>query len=531
VLGILLGILLGRGAVELVSQTINDVFFTLTVREVSLPGQSLVKGALLGVAATVLATIVPAWEAAKSPPRNTLSRAQLESFSGRLVSLAAGAGLLAAVASGLVLASFPLNLPASFAFTFGVVIGLALMTPWVTRAIVPGAAWLLSRLFGPAGRMAPREVSGSASRTSVAMAALMVAVAVAIGVSLMVSSFRGSVKIWLDQILSNDIYASVAGASLAEPMVAIDPEAIELARSWPGAAALHLLRNVQVESPYGPITVAANNNPNDGNEQVYVEAVGSGDEVWEAVQAGAVMISEPLSNRLDLHLDDEIELVTDQGPRLFPIVAVFRDYTSSQGNVTMWLETYRALWDDPAVTAFSIEAAPGADVDGMVSQMKAELNPLQLLNIRSNLALRAESLEVFDRTFTITRALQLITTAVAFVGVLSAMLALQLEKQRQMAILKAIGMTARQLWTLILLETGLIGFVAGLLALPTGYAVALILIEVINRRSFGWTMQMQLEPGPFLQALAIALGAALLAGIYPAYRISRRNTAESIRFD
>jgi putative ABC transport system permease protein len=197
----------------------------------------------------------------------------------------------------------------------------------------------------------------------------------------------------------------------------------------------------------------------------------------------------------------------------------------------MWLQTYRALWDDPAVTAFSIEAAPGADVDGMVSQMKAELNPLQLLNIRSNLALRAESLEVFDRTFTITRALQLITTAVAFVGVLSAMLALQLEKQRQMAILKAIGMTARQLWTLILLETGLIGFVAGLLALPTGYAVALILIEVINRRSFGWTMQMQLDPQPFLQALAIALGAALLAGIYPAYRIGRRNTAESIRFD
>lgn len=530
-LGILLGILLGRGAVDLVSRTINDVFFTLTVREVGLPTQSLVRGGLLGIAATLLATIAPAWEAAKSPPRSALSRARLETLSERLVSLAAAGGLLAAVVSGLILAYASLNLTESFFFTFGVVIGAALVAPWVTRTLVAPAGWLLGRWFGPAGRMAPREVSGSASRTSIAMAALMVAVAVAIGVSLMVSSFRGSVKVWLDQILGNDIYVSVAGASLAEPMVAIDPEAIARAEAWPGAAAVHLLRNVQVDSPYGPITVAANNNPNDGNEQVYVEAQGSGDEIWAAVQAGAVMLSEPLANRLSLGVGDSLELYTQQGPHSFPIAAVYRDYTSSQGNVTMWLDVYRALWDDPAVTAFSIEAAPGTDVEAMVAGLRAALSDIQLLHIRSNRSLREETLRVFDRTFTITRALRITTTAVAFVGVLSAMLALQLEKQRQMAILKAIGASARQLWTLILLETGLIGLVAGLLALPTGYAVALILIEIINRRSFGWTMQMQLSPAPFLQALAIALGAALLAGIYPAYRIGRRNTADALRFD
>jgi putative ABC transport system permease protein len=111
------------------------------------------------------------------------------------------------------------------------------------------------------------------------------------------------------------------------------------------------------------------------------------------------------------------------------------------------------------------------------------------------------------------------------------MLALQLEKQRQMGILKAIGLSLRQLWGLTLLETGLIGAVAGVLALPTGYIIAQILLLLINKRSFGWTLQMHLELAPFIQALLIAMTAALLAGLYPAYRASRRSAADAIRFD
>lgn len=530
-LGILLGVLLGRGAIDQVSQTINDVFFTLTVREVSLPASSLIKGGLLGMAATFLAALVPAWEAAKSPPRRILSRSQLELISGKLLGRAAlGGALMAAVSAGL-LASVELSLTASFACTFGVTIGLALTTPWITQKIMPLTARLLGSLIGPLGRLAPREVAASASRTSPAMAALMVAVAVTIGASLMVGSFRGSVINWLDQILSNDIYGSVAGASLAEPDVAIQPELIERVESWPQIESVHLLRNIEVDSPYGPITISANNNPNDGNEQVYFAKQVSGDEVWAAIQAGAVMISEPLSNRLDLHMGDDLVLYTPQGERSFPIVAVFSDYTSSRGTVNMWLENYRQIWGDQSVTAFSAKVETGADIDAIVAEMQRGLNQVQFLNIRSNAGLRVETLEVFDRTFLITNALQVITTGVAFVGVLSAMLALQLEKQRQMGILKAIGLSLRQLWALTLLETGLIGAVAGLLALPTGYVVAQILLQLINKRSFGWTLQMQLEADPFIQALLIAVAAALLAGLYPAYRASRRSAADAMRFD
>ena len=530
-LGILIGVLLGKGAVNLVSQTINDLFFALTVRDVSLPAQSLIKGALLGVAATLFASIAPAREAALSPPRSTLSRADVEILSQKLVGWAALAGVFLVGGSAVWLATFELGLNASFVGTFGIVIGFALLAPWLTKLLMPSISRILGKVIGPIGRIAPREVSNSASRTSVAMAALMVTVAITIGVSLMVSSFRQSVVMWLDQILSNDIYVSVAGASLPEPMVAIDEEVLERAELWPGVEEVHLLRNVQVDSPYGPIKVSANNNPNDGIEQVYVSAQGNGQEVWQAVQAGAVMVSEPLANRLGLSLGENLKLYSNAGPREFQIAAIFSDFTSSQGNVIMWLPNYQSSWDDYAVTAFSAEVGSAFDVDTIVSEMRRELSPKQQLHIRSNQSLRNESLDVFDRTFTITAALQVITTLVAFVGVLSAMLSLQLEKQRQLGIMKAIGLSARQLWTLVLVETGLIGALAGFLALPTGYSVALILVRLINKRSFGWTFQLHLEAEPFILAFVVSIAAALLAGLYPAYRISRRRAAEAMRFD
>ena len=141
----------------------------------------------------------------------------------------------------------------------------------------------------------------------------------------------------------------------------------------------------------------------------------------------------------------------------------------------------------------------------------------------------AAPFEVFDRAFAITVALQLLATVVAFVGVLSALLSLQLERTRELGILRASGLTRRQLWGLTLLETGLMGGTAGLLALPAGLALALVLIYVINLRSFGWTLQLQLSPATFVQAFGVALLAALLAGIYPAWRQANMVTADALR--
>jgi len=183
------------------------------------------------------------------------------------------------------------------------------------------------------------------------------------------------------------------------------------------------------------------------------------------------------------------------------------------------------------VTAASLELEPGADPDALTVALQDALVPVQALSIRPNRALRDDVLVVFDRTFAITGALNLLSTVVAFIGVLSALLALQLEKGQEIGVLRAVGLTGRQMWGLVSLETGLMGLAAGLFSLPTGYALSLILVYIINRRSFGWTLLMQVSPEPFLMALLIAVVAALLAGLYPAFRMGRMAAAEAIRFE
>jgi putative ABC transport system permease protein len=183
----------------------------------------------------------------------------------------------------------------------------------------------------------------------------------------------------------------------------------------------------------------------------------------------------------------------------------------------------------PGASSYSSGAGAGDGVSQVAQALAQRLAPIQVLDVRPNAALRADVLAVFDQAFAITGALQLLTAIVAFIGVLSALLALQLERAHELGVMRAIGMTVRQLRGLVLLETGLMGAVAGLLALPTGFALALILIFIINRRSFGWTLQLQVSPALLAQALLLAVLAALLAGLYPAYRMGRLLAAEALR--
>ncbi len=143
--------------------------------------------------------------------------------------------------------------------------------------------------------------------------------------------------------------------------------------------------------------------------------------------------------------------------------------------------------------------------------------------------MREASIQVFDRTFAITNVLRLLATIVAFVGVLSALTALQLERARELAVLRANGLTPRQVWQLVTAETGLMGFCSGLFALPLGIGMALALTLVINRRSFGWSLEISIDPAVLIYGLSLAVAAALLAGLYPAFKMSHTSPALALR--
>ena len=532
ILGLGLGLLLGQQTVSMVNRTVNDLYYTTTVQPGGFEAASLYKGVLLGLVATSLAALIPALEASLVPPQAALARSGLETKTRRLVWFVSLAGLVLAGAGYAVLRYPSQDVNVGFGGTLLMVVGLAMETSLVLILFMNLLRPVSGGLLGFLGRMAPANLVNNLSRTSVAAASLMVAVAVAIAMSLMVKSFRSTVTVWLEQTLHGDIYISAPSFISTNSTESINPEIITKLERWPQVDRVDTLRTVRVESADGPVTLNATYNPDFGYERLYARLDVPKDRLWNELNDGGILITEALAYRLDLFEPGiSMRLLTETGWQVFPIVGIIYEYTSSEGSVWMAYDLYRAHWNDPGLTALALRLDPSADPDQVSQVLAKELSPIQRLNIRPNRVLRADVLEVFDRTFAITNAMQGMVTVVAFIGVLTTALLLQLEKQRELGILRALGLTARQLWNLVMLESGLMGVVAGVLAIPTGYVLAWVLVDVINRRSFGWTLRLDTPVSSILQGFATAVFAALLAGLYPAWRINRMAAAEAIRYE
>lgn len=522
------GVLLGRELVRLTTQTINDLYFVLSVRDLDLPVFSLVKGAAIGLGATLLAALAPAWEATQAPPRAVLTRSALEARLRKALPRATLLGV-ALLLTGALLLAVPGSLVLSFVGLFGVILGCALLAPGATVLLMFLLRRPMGALFGILGRMAAGGVVASLSRTAVALAALVIAVSVTVGVGVMIGSFRQTVVRWLEMSLQADIFASVPSRAGGFAGADLDPEVARRAAAVPGIRGIHLLRRVQLPTSEGPIRMLVIGTDRQGLTTSFELLEGDPDEVWPAFLRGdAVAVSEPFARRHAVEAGSTLRLRTASGEKTFRIAGVYYDYASDQGIVLMSRPAYLRWWNDPLLSGFSLDLVPGADPDRMIERLRAALRDRAVL-FRSNRALKQGALEVFDRTFQITAVLRLLAGLVAFLGVLSSLMALQLERARELGVLRANGLTPGQVWELVTAQTGLMGLAAGLLSIPVGLALAAIMIFVINRRSFGWTIRMDVAPEILFQALLLALAAALLAGLYPAWKMARTSPALALR--
>jgi putative ABC transport system permease protein len=416
------------------------------------------------------------------------------------------------------------SVAAGFAALFAVVIGFALLAPAVTVLAVRALEPVHARLPGCLGALAVRGVSASLSRTSIAIAALMVALSATVGVGIMVDSFRTSVERWLGMTLRADLYLGVPGADQA-----LDPDLVNVARALPGVAHMSSGRRVRLQATSGELrTLVIEMAP--GSYAGFELVDGEPATAWPAFDASdAVLVSEPFAWRHRLGRGDTLDVLTDDGPETFAIVGVYRDYESERGRVLMSRGTFARHWDDPRVSTLGLYLEEGAEPAQVAAAAEALFSARQAVVVRANGEIKAASMAIFERTFTITAVLRVLATVVAIVGVLSALMALELERAKEVAILRAQGLTRGGLWVLVEAQTGLMGLLSGVLAIPLGLALALILVHVINRRSFGWGMSLHVEPAILVQAPLIAVAAALLAGVYPAWRMAMTTPAAGLR--
>jgi putative ABC transport system permease protein len=305
-------------------------------------------------------------------------------------------------------------------------------------------------------------------------------------------------------------------------------EDVALLASLPTVRGLSLSRTEVLATRFGELPLRAATPGPDGWGLDFVAGTPSQAEAALASSA-SVVVSEPLATRHSLAPGDEIELPTATGNRAFEIAGIFRDYSMAGSVIVMGLETYRLHWADTALTGIGVHFARGVETGSGMETLRTALAESRSLRVRSTESIERLSLGIFDRTFEITEVLRFLAGCVAFLGVLSAALALELERAREHAILRSVGWSRRELRALILTETGLLGVAAGLAAIPLGAVLATLLVYVINQRSFGWSMDLVIAPAPLVLGAGLAVTAALLAGIYPAVRGSRVSLDAALR--
>lgn len=523
-LGLVLGHVLALGLVGLVLRTIGDLSFGAAVGGVNPSPWIYVQGALLGFVATLLAAAKPALDAARITPAAALRRAVLERRAHSAARRAAIAAVPLLVVSGVVLAFGPSQLYAAFAGLFGVLAAGALLTPLTTVVLMSGLDRLLGRRAGVPVTLAIRGVSASLSRTGVATAALAIAVATVNGVGLMIASFRASLDDWLQTTLTADVYVSATGDGTALSTLVENGSLLSI----PGVEGLALTRARVLPTAQGEIAIRA---VQPGARGWGLELVaGDAHGAFEALASGdGAIASERLLFARGLRVGDELELPSPTGPQRIPIVGAFRDFNTGEPAVVMALEHYRRHWRDTGLTGAGLNLAAGMDDAAVEAAVRSLTGGTG--RVRSSARLEELSLAVFDRTFQVTEVLRVLAGVVAFLGILSALLAIELERARELSILRTLGFTPGGLGATLLTQTGLLGLAAGLAAVPIGTALALLLVHVINRRSFGWTMDFVFTPQALASGVSLAVAAALLAGVYPAWRASRTNLGAALRED
>ena len=537
-LGLGLGALLAQAAVGAVGRTVDALYVDAAVGAVRWAPEPFLIALVAGVGLALVAALAPAIEAANTPPALAMRAGSWEAKQrGRAWPWAAlGAGLLAA--AGLV-AQLPAvgGMPwAGYAAAALLVLGCSFWAPLAVVAIATLATHAARLTAAPAVfALAARNFQQAVGRNAVAVAAVMVGVAMTIGVATMVGSFRTTVSAWIETTLPGAFYlhAPSAGATGGLGTIAtVDPRIIGRLRQVPGVLAVEGFRERVL--PYRGVTIHLGGADFDvlARHGRLVMRDGGDARAHYAACMGKdrVLVSEALTIKHGVDVGGQVTLPTPGGPRDFAVEAVYHDYASDQGYVLMDRATYMRHWHDPSVTDIAVYAAPKADLDALRGRLRTALGPAPVV-ITGSQELRGQVMRVFDDTFAITYALHVVAIAVSLLGVAGTLAALVLERGRELAVLRQIGLLRRQVAAMVVAEAALIGLAGSLIGLAAGAMLAALLINVINRQSFGWTVHFE-PPLAFAAATVLAVvAAAMLAGWLPARRAAATPIAEALRHE
>ncbi len=509
IIGVALGYVIAGLLLPGVAATLNGLYGAEVAGTLQLRPSWWLSGLAIALGGTAVAATGALWKLSRMP---LLAAAQ-----PRAMAMAAGRraqvqGILAAVLIGtaVILALTAQGLVAGFAMLAALLIGAALGLPVILSVCLAFGA---NRAKGVIAQWFWADTRQQLPGLSLALMALLLAMAANVGVSTMVSSFRLTFVGFLDQRLASELYVTATDTAQADAI--IDRIAPEVEIILPIMAATIPLEGIQTEVYGTRIHSTYRDN------WILLE---SGDAPWDRVEAGeAILINEQLFRRADLRVGDTLDV--DGEPLV--IAGVYGDYGNPIGQAVIGEDIFERMYPDISPLRFGLRIT-----DGDVGRVRTILNDevgIPEANMINQAGIKAFSLDVFDRTFIVTTALNVLTLAVAGFAILMSLLTLATMRVPQLAPAWAVGVTRKQLGRLEVLRAILLALLTAVIALPLGLGLAWALLAVVNVAAFGWELPMYFFPWDYVRLFGFAVLAAAVAALWPAIRLARTPPADLLK--
>ncbi len=547
-LGGLGGVWVARSLVSLVGRTISELYAPVASNGLVLSMDMLTfaavaKGVLLGTVVSMLGALGPSVEAGRTVTVRALAPGDYESRHQIRTGLFGWISLVLLALAGLFALMGPVGELPLFGYlaTVSLLGALSCLAPFCIQTLGMRRSRQESKtmmLGGSLRRIAADQAARHPGRNAVTVSALMVGLSIMIGVAVMVRSFRDTVEVWVNETVMADLIVAPQswpqGKQAGQATRALPGTWRATLSTIDGVAAVDTYRDVHVEVEGRPVMLVSRDLRLHAQRSRYLMIRGdSATILTRAAETGGVLLSEVLANRLGLREGSSVSITTPAGPVAVSVEGIFYDYATDGGKMVMDRGRYEREWHDERVTVFPIYLDPIADVERVRQSIVTHIAALEGVTVPPlvirNHELRKEILDIFDRTFVLTYVLEAIAVLVAVLGIVNTLVTAVLERRREFATLRAIGATSRQVERLVLWEAAYLGLIGAVLGVVGGLLLALILIHVINKQSFGWTIQMTVPGGLIVQAVALALTAALVAGYFPARWAARQPVVEGLR--
>jgi putative ABC transport system permease protein len=534
-LGAGLGVGLAKVLLNAVAQTVSEIYVQVAVTNVSVDPKLLAGGFVLGVIGAVVAALVPAREAMRVSPVETL-RTSGQAGGGRpprgLTRADVGAIVFGlATAGALQLPPWHGSPIGGWAGSLTATLAGAMLCPRLIRLLMRPLAPATARLLGVQGRIAAGNLPRDLARNSVTIGALMIAVAMTVSIGTFMSSFQRSAMNWIDQTLPADLFITASSSMANARNVPISAELREPMAKLPGVEALEAVRILDSSFRGWPIKIVASQLQTTLSRANVQFLEGDTAAAKEGVAAGAVIVSENFSRRFQLHRGDRIALDTPTGPHEFPIVAVIIDYTSDQGTVVLDRSVYDPIWSDSLVDTYKLYLAKGADIEATRRAIADQYGEKYDLFVLTNAEVKNEIVTLLEQTFLVMHALELVAIIIAVLGVVNASLAGVLDRTREIGVLRAIGMLRAQVRKMVMTEAGLVGLTSSIIGFGVGLFLGYILLDYVNLTQTGWYIPFRPPWFAMARTLGLVVVAAVAAGWYPARQAAGLPVTRALEYE